>query len=405
VVTWGDEYLAYFTQGRSNVPMRVSTDWTTWSKPVDVLPVLPAWARSGRTWAPAVAARGGEWVLYFTAWHAGSGRQCIGTGTAATPYGPFEPSPEPIVCQLILGGSIDPSPFADATGSYLLWKSDENALDRPARLWASRLDSGGTALVGEPVPLLTAEHPWEDPLIENPAMVTGDDGQRWLFYSAGPWETARYSTGLAYCDGPLGPCRKVLHDDRGWAQPATWRVVEVSTRSSLRTASSWPACTPGNRMLSGTPSAVSAACGSVIWTSPAASPGSNPTSSSADGRGWLREAVGSFTPPGTAPCLSEVRCVAAPDAWTLRAWAPWLHPPRKVETMHNHRNHLNLLLGAAGVFIVLAALGVPVFAYLPVLAVLAICPLMMLFMMRGMDHGGQTSGPREADRSDAAHHH
>jgi hypothetical protein len=73
--------------------------------------------------------------------------------------------------------------------------------------------------------------------------------------------------------------------------------------------------------------------------------------------------------------------------------------------MHNHRNHLNLLLGAAGVFIVLAALGVPVFAYLPVLAVLAICPLMMLFMMRGMDHGGQTSGPREADRSDAAHHH
>ena len=40
-------------------------------------------------------------------------------GTAATPYGPFEPSPEPIVCQLDLGGSIDPSPFADAAGAYL----------------------------------------------------------------------------------------------------------------------------------------------------------------------------------------------------------------------------------------------------------------------------------------------
>src|SRR3546814_9791715 len=38
---------------------------------------------------------------------------------------------------------------------------------------------------------------------------------------------------------------------------------------------------------------------------------------------------------------------------------------------------------------VLAALGVPVLTYLPVLAVLAICPLMMVFMMRGMDHGGQ----------------
>ena len=215
VIASGDQYLAYFTQGRSNVPMRNSTDWTTWSKPVDVLPVLPAWARPGRTWAPAVAPRDGEWVLYFSAWHARSGRQCIGTGTAATPYGPFEPSPEPIVCQLALGGSIDPSPFADATGSYLLWKSDENALDRPARLWTSRVDSAGTALVGDPVPLLTAEHAWEDPLIENPAMVTGDDGRRWLFYSAGPWETSRYSTGLASCDGPLGPCRKVFHD-RPW---------------------------------------------------------------------------------------------------------------------------------------------------------------------------------------------
>src|SRR3546814_4867728 len=106
VVASGDQYLAYVTQGRSNVPLRVSSDWTTWSKPVDVLPVLPPWARPGRTWAPAVALRDGEWVLYFTAWHAGSGRQCIGPGTAPTPYGPFEPSPEPIVCQLELGGSI-----------------------------------------------------------------------------------------------------------------------------------------------------------------------------------------------------------------------------------------------------------------------------------------------------------
>lgn len=95
----------------------------------------------------------------------------------------------------------------------------ENALDRPARLWASRVDSAGTALVGDPVPLLTAEHAWENPLIENPAMVMGDDGRRWLFYSAGPWETARYSTGLAASDGPLRPCRKVVHD-RPWSGSA-----------------------------------------------------------------------------------------------------------------------------------------------------------------------------------------
>lgn len=212
VVADGALYLGYFTQGRSNVPLRTTSDWETWSKPVDVLPVLPSWARPGRTWAPAVLERNGGWVLYFSAWDVASGRQCIGAATAATPYGPFAPSGNPVVCQLALGGSIDPSPFVDATGAYLLWKSDENADGRPARLWAAPLAASGTALRGEPVALLEADHRWEEPLIENPAMLRGDDGRLWLFYSAGPWDTDRYSTGLATCDGPLGPCRKLTHD-------------------------------------------------------------------------------------------------------------------------------------------------------------------------------------------------
>lgn len=212
VVRDDDQYLAFFTQGRSNVPLRVSTDWESWSKPVDVLPVLPSWARPGRTWAPAVAETDGVWVLYFTAWHASSGRQCIGSATAASPHGPFDPSAEPLVCQLDLGGSIDPSPFTDVTGSYLLWKSDENAIGLPARVWSAPLASSGTALSGRPVALLSADHAWEAPLIENPAMVAGDDGRHWLFYSAGPWATDRYATGVARCDGPLGPCRKLAHD-------------------------------------------------------------------------------------------------------------------------------------------------------------------------------------------------
>lgn len=74
--------------------------------------------------------------------------------------------------------------------------------------------------------------------------------------------------------------------------------------------------------------------------------------------------------------------------------------------MHSHRNHLNLLFAAAGVFVVLAALGVPVLSYLPFLVVLAICPLMMVFMMRGMDHGGSGGSDREdADRPGGMHRH
>lgn len=66
--------------------------------------------------------------------------------------------------------------------------------------------------------------------------------------------------------------------------------------------------------------------------------------------------------------------------------------------MYSHRNHLNLIFAATGVFIVLAALGVPVLSYLPILVVLAICPLMMVFMMRSMDHGGsQDTGREDAD--------
>ena len=74
--------------------------------------------------------------------------------------------------------------------------------------------------------------------------------------------------------------------------------------------------------------------------------------------------------------------------------------------MHSHRNHLNLLFAATGVFIVLAALGVPVLSYLPILVVLAICPLMMVFMMRSMDHGGsQDTGREDADRPGDVHRH
>ena len=74
--------------------------------------------------------------------------------------------------------------------------------------------------------------------------------------------------------------------------------------------------------------------------------------------------------------------------------------------MHSHRNHLNLLFAAAGVFVVLAALGVPVLSYLPFLVILAICPLMMVFMMRGMAHDSSGRSAREdVDRPGGVHRH
>ena len=72
--------------------------------------------------------------------------------------------------------------------------------------------------------------------------------------------------------------------------------------------------------------------------------------------------------------------------------------------MHNHGNHTKLLLGAVVGFVLLAALGVPVLSYLPLIALVAICPLMMFFMMRGMNHQSDSS-EREQDRSTNAHRH
>ena len=56
----------------------------------------------------------------------------------------------------------------------------------------------------------------------------------------------------------------------------------------------------------------------------------------------------------------------------------------------NHQQMLKPMLIVAGLLVVLGVAGVPVgnFAFL---LVILVCPLMMFFMMRGMDHGGGQS--------------
>jgi Glycosyl hydrolases family 43/Domain of unknown function (DUF4214) len=205
-------YRAYSTQiGMLNVPARRSTDLASWSQPWDAMPTLPPWAEWGRTWAPGVIGwPNGAWHLYFTARHAESDRQCIGVATAANPDGPFAPGPEPLVCQLDLGGSIDAYPYRDpATGThYLYWKSDENAVGSPtSTLWGAVLTADGLGLEGA-LPLLRRDQAWELPTVEQPAMVVAG-GRWWLVYAANAWESDRYASGFAACAGPLGPCSKV----------------------------------------------------------------------------------------------------------------------------------------------------------------------------------------------------
>lgn len=203
-----DSYWAYSTGSADrNLQVMRSPDLATWGTVSDPLATLPRWAHPGYTWAPSVVRDGSSFLMYYTVRDAASGRQCISVATATTPAGPFtDISSGPLICQLSHGGSIDPDAFVAPSGrTYLLWKSDDNALGQRTSLWAAQLASSGRALVGDPVRLLTQDSRWQSPAIEGPSMVAVQ-GRYYLFYGANRWNSSRAGIGYATCAGPLGPC-------------------------------------------------------------------------------------------------------------------------------------------------------------------------------------------------------
>ncbi len=210
ILVAGGVYYAYSTNVAGvNVPVMTSTDLTSWTATSEALPPLPGWASPGRTWAPTVVARGGKYVLYYTVTQTSTGRQCISAATAAVPSGPFaDTSSGPLVCQLDRGGSIDPYVYTNPGGSsYLLWKSDDNALGRRTSLWSRRLATSGVGFAPftSPVRLLTQSAAWQAPVIEGPAMVKSGSTY-FLFYGGNDWASANSAIGYATCSSPLGPC-------------------------------------------------------------------------------------------------------------------------------------------------------------------------------------------------------
>lgn len=209
-------YYLYASQVRftgASIPVRVSDEIGRWdAPPIDALPVLPAWAAHGHTWAPDVRRLGDRYVMYMTA-RFGAGEpptQCIGVAVADRPEGPFAPLPDPLVCQLDRHGSIDPRSFVDENGDlWLHWKSDDNAREgsTTSSIYAQRLDASGTSLQGEAVRILEVDQAWEGRIIEAPQMVVLD-GEHWLFYSGNWFNQPVYGLGIAHCEGPAGPCTK-----------------------------------------------------------------------------------------------------------------------------------------------------------------------------------------------------
>lgn len=233
VLLHSGKFIAYSTNDGANVPMATSRDLVHWSfvtdangKRRDAMPVLAPWAKTGFTWAPEVLALGGEYLLYYTANHPRKNVQCIGVAVALDPLGPFiDQSPEPLVCQIEIGGSIDADPFRDSDGKlYLYFKSDGNRVGKRTEIWGQQLAPDGLSLVGRPVSLLHDDKAWEQRLVEAPTMVRSPTGYE-LFFSAAyfGWNDDQrlspYGMGYASCAEPLGPCTKstdspVLHSFR-----------------------------------------------------------------------------------------------------------------------------------------------------------------------------------------------
>lgn len=221
-------FLAYATNAegdKANVQMARSTNLVDWTferdgeQLHDAMPVLPRWARAGRTWAPEVVRQGSGYQLFFTAFEKSSGLQCVGVAESSDPRGPFtSDATAPLVCQRDAGGTIDPTVMTDADGArYIYYKNDGNRIGQKTTIWGQRLAPDGRSVTGQPVALFLNDQPWEAHVIESPTMVRHGNGYV-MFYSANHygWEEDQrlspYAMGYASCTGPLGPCRKAAEN-------------------------------------------------------------------------------------------------------------------------------------------------------------------------------------------------
>ncbi|UBV44220.1 glycoside hydrolase family 43 protein (plasmid) [Deinococcus taeanensis] len=208
-------YYAYGTNsGGVDLPVLKSTDLVTWQRLGEGFGRLGSWATGGFTWAPEVARTSAGYVLYYTARHTDSGRQCIGVAFSTSPAGPFrDEQATPLVCQLDLGGSIDASPFTDKDGKrYLYWKNDGNCCGGATGLWVQPLTADGLKLTGKPKDVLYNGALWEGNLIEAPH-VYSRAGKYYLFYSAADYNSDTYAVGYALGFSPTGPFKKMTRDE------------------------------------------------------------------------------------------------------------------------------------------------------------------------------------------------
>lgn len=199
-------YLFTTNTNNMQIPIYRSFDFKQWTLIGDAMPVMPAWARKGFTWAPEVIEINGQYVIYYSARHKKLDTECLGSATSSRVDGPYtDNSSEPLICQVELGGSIDPSPFKDEDGNlYLLWKNDGNKLKVKTQIWIGALNKDGRVFKEQPSSLLVNDRPWEGINIEAPTLIKHNK-KYYLFYSGAMFNSPRYAVGYAESVNLKGP--------------------------------------------------------------------------------------------------------------------------------------------------------------------------------------------------------
>jgi arabinan endo-1,5-alpha-L-arabinosidase len=240
-------YYAYSTEsdpgGRHvNIQVARSRDLISWRYLGDALPRLPKWGdKTGVSWAPDVARRGGSYFLYYSIVPnrlANDFGLCLAVATSRSPAGPFQTTGKPLYCGPTIS-DIDSHVFRDPkTGMWwVYWGSGGDIV-------TARLASNMISLVrphAQPKLLLRGwsakvRRPYEHG-IEGPFVITRH-GWYYLFYSGNNCCSypPHYATMVARSRHATGPFQRlaatrpglssvILHGNDRWAGPGHNSVI------------------------------------------------------------------------------------------------------------------------------------------------------------------------------------
>jgi hypothetical protein len=204
--TWGN-HIGVLT---SNDP---ASGWRTITGQMygsSALPNVPKWQQTDTQTSPGVFFWAGRYVMFYNAVApAAGGKYCLSVATSTTPTGPFTDNTNgSIMCQIELGGSIDPHPFVDWNGKpFLYWKNNDGSSPAVSSVWVAPLTADGLQLAGQPQLVMSkdsANHPWQN-TVDDPQMIL-IGGAYYLFFTGGDWQSADYAVGYAVCQTYAGPC-------------------------------------------------------------------------------------------------------------------------------------------------------------------------------------------------------